>query len=143
LPAEVPVGEVLEPGAAQVLLQAPAGGGVADHQDPLAALAQRQVGQEPPHPGGGPIDYAAFARACGGKGYRIEDPSICGEILDAALQEPGPVIIDAIVDPFEPPMPPKVSLKQAAKLAEALAKGTPNRMKTALTIGSDTVREVI
>ena len=90
-----------------------------------------------------PIDYAAFARACGGKGYRIEDPSICGEILGEALQEPGPVIIDAIVDPFEPPMPPKVDLKQAAKLAEALAKGTPNRMKTALTIASDTVREVI
>jgi pyruvate dehydrogenase (quinone) len=90
-----------------------------------------------------PIDYAAFARACGGKGYRIEDPSICGEILEEALAEPGPVVIDAIVDPFEPPMPPKVDVKQAAKLAEALAKGTPNRMKTALTIGSDTVREVI
>jgi pyruvate dehydrogenase (quinone)/pyruvate oxidase len=90
-----------------------------------------------------PIDYAAFARACGGKGYRIEDPSICGEILDEALGEPGPAVIDAIVDPFEPPMPPKIALKQAAKLAESLAKGEPNRMKIALTIASDTVREVI
>jgi pyruvate dehydrogenase (quinone) len=90
-----------------------------------------------------PIDYAAFARACGGKGYRIEDPGICGEILEEALAEPGPVIIDAIVDPFEPPMPPKVNIKQATKLAEALAKGTPNRLKTALTIASDEVREVI
>lgn len=90
-----------------------------------------------------PIDYAAFARACGGKGYRIEDPSICGEILEEALSEPGPVVIDAIVDPFEPPMPPKVNIKQAAKLAEALAKGTPQRMKIALTIASDAVREVV
>ena len=90
-----------------------------------------------------PIDYAAFARACGGKGYRIEDPAMCGGILDEALAEPGPVIIDAIVDPFEPPMPPKVSVGQAAKLAEALARGTPNRMKVALTIASDEVREVI
>src|SRR5690348_2235447 len=90
-----------------------------------------------------PIDYAAVARACGGQGYRIDDPSICGEILDEALQERGPVVIDAIVDPFEPPMPPKVAVKQAAKLAEALAKGTPNRLKTALTIASDQVREVI
>ena len=90
-----------------------------------------------------PIDYAAFARACGGKGYRIEDPAICGEMLEEALAEPGPMVIDAIVDPFEPPMPPKIGLKQAAKLAESLAKGTPNRMKVALTIASDTVREVI
>lgn len=90
-----------------------------------------------------PIDYAAFARACGGKGYRIEDPATCGEMLDEALRQPGPVIVDAIVDPFEPPMPPKVDMKQAAKLAEALAKGEPNRMKVALTVASATVREVI
>ena len=90
-----------------------------------------------------PVDYAAFARACGGKGYRIEDPYMCGGILEEALHDPGPVIVDAIVDPFEPPMPPKVSAGQAAKLAEALARGTPNRMKTALTIASDEVREVI
>ena len=90
-----------------------------------------------------PIDYAAFARACGGKGYRIEEPAECGEILEEALREPGPVVIDAIVDPFEPPMPPKVSLKQVAKLAEALAKGTPNREKIVLTLASDKVREVI
>lgn len=90
-----------------------------------------------------PIDYAAVARACGAKGYRIDDPSICGEVVEEALREPGPVVVDAIVDPFEPPMPPKVDIKQAAKLAEALAKGTPHRMKTALTIASDEVREVI
>ena len=90
-----------------------------------------------------PVDYAAIARACGGKGYRIEDPYMCGGILDEALNDPGPVIVDAIVDPFEPPMPPKVSVGQAAKLAEALARGTPNRLKTALTIASDEVREVI
>jgi pyruvate dehydrogenase (quinone)/pyruvate oxidase len=90
-----------------------------------------------------PIDYAAVARACGGEGYRIEDPAECGAIMEAALGHPGPVVVDAIVDPFEPPMPPKVSLKQATKLAEALAKGTPNREKIILTLASDKVREVI
>jgi pyruvate dehydrogenase (quinone)/pyruvate oxidase len=64
-------------------------------------------------------------------------------VVEEALNEPGPVVVDAIVDPFEPPMPPKVDIKQAAKLAEALAKGTPHRMRTALTIASDEVREVI
>src|SRR5258708_17842251 len=27
-----------------------------------------------------PIDFAGFARACGGKGYTIEDPSDCGRV---------------------------------------------------------------
>jgi pyruvate dehydrogenase (quinone) len=29
--------------------------------------------------------------------------------LEEALNAPGPVIVEAVVDPFEPPMPPKVS----------------------------------
>jgi pyruvate dehydrogenase (quinone) len=32
-----------------------------------------------------PIDFAAFARACGGEGFTIEDPATCGDILDQAL----------------------------------------------------------
>src|SRR5207302_804125 len=29
-----------------------------------------------------PIDFAAFASACGGTGFRIEDPADCGWILE-------------------------------------------------------------
>jgi len=90
-----------------------------------------------------PIDFAAFARACGGKGYTIEDPARCGQILEAALNEPGPVIVEAVVDPHEPPMPPKTTLKQAAKLTESLIRGTPNREKIAKTVLGDRVRELI
>jgi pyruvate dehydrogenase (quinone) len=90
-----------------------------------------------------PIDFAGFARACGGTGFRIEDPGDCGRTLDEALNTRGPVLIEAVVDPFEPPMPPKVTLDQAEKLAESLAKGTPNRKEIALTIASDKVRELI
>jgi len=48
-----------------------------------------------------------------------------------------------VVDTHEPPMPPKVTVKQAAHLAESLARGTPAGAKIALTIASDTVREII
>jgi pyruvate dehydrogenase (quinone) len=48
-----------------------------------------------------------------------------------------------VVDPYEPPMPPKIEVKQALHMAEALAKGTPHAMKTALTLASDTVRELV
>jgi pyruvate dehydrogenase (quinone) len=90
-----------------------------------------------------PIDFAAFARVCGGVGFTIEDPRECSSVLDQALATPKPVIVEAVVDPFEPPMPPKVSLKQAAKFAESLAKGEPNRKEIALTVLSDKVRELI
>ncbi|HXG67995.1 MAG TPA: thiamine pyrophosphate-dependent enzyme [Blastocatellia bacterium] len=90
-----------------------------------------------------PLDFAAIARACGGNGYTIEDPAECGDILDEALAAKGPALVEAVVDPFEPPMPPKITLDQAAKFAESLVKGTPNRGKIALTVLSDKVRELI
>jgi len=90
-----------------------------------------------------PIDFSGYARACGGTGIRIEDPADCGRLVDEALRTKGPVLIEAVVDPFEPPMPPKVSVEQAEKLAEALARGTPNRKEIALTIASDKVREMV
>src|SRR5438067_8654034 len=72
-----------------------------------------------------PIDFAAFARACGGTGFTIEDPKECGKVLDEALATEGPVVVEAVVDPFEPPMPPKATLKQGYELAKALARGQP------------------
>jgi pyruvate dehydrogenase (quinone)/pyruvate oxidase len=90
-----------------------------------------------------PIDFAAFARACGASGHTIEDPARCGDALRAAMATPGPVVIEAVVDPNEPPFPPKATLAQAAKLGEALLRGTPNRAKIAWTIASDTVRELV
>lgn len=90
-----------------------------------------------------PIDFCRFAEACGGVGFRIDDPATCGTILDRALAVNGPVIIEAVVDPHEPPMPPKVTAEQAEKLAKALAKGTANRKEIMLTIASDKVRELV
>ena len=90
-----------------------------------------------------PIDFAAFARACGGIGVTITEPSVCGHILQDALAAPGPVLVEAVVDPFEPPMPPKIEAKQALHFAEALARGTPKRMKIATTILEDRVKELV
>ena len=55
-----------------------------------------------------PIDFAAFAHACGGVGFTVEDPDECGRTLQQFLDTPGPAILQAVVDPFEPPMPAKV-----------------------------------
>jgi pyruvate dehydrogenase (quinone) len=90
-----------------------------------------------------PIDFALIAQACGGTGLTIEDPVDCGSLIEQALQTPGPVLVQAIVDPFEPPMPANITMSQAAKFAESLARGEPNRVKIALTALSDRVRELV
>ncbi len=90
-----------------------------------------------------PIDFAAFARACGGTGFTVDDPADCGRMLDEALAAPGPVLVEAVVDPYEPPMPAKVTLEQATKFAKSLARGEPDRSKIAWTVLSDKVRELI
>ena len=90
-----------------------------------------------------PIDFAAVAAGFGLKSFRIDDPKQCGAVLKEALQTRGPVLVEATVDPHEPPMPPKVDAKQAAKFAKSLASGTPNASKIALTVASNTVREIV
>jgi pyruvate dehydrogenase (quinone) len=90
-----------------------------------------------------PIDFAAFARACGGTGLTIEDPAECEAVLAQALATPGPVIVEAVVDPFTPPLPAKITLEQATKFAQSLARGEPNRSKIAWTVIADKVRELI
>ncbi len=90
-----------------------------------------------------PIDFAAFARACGGVGISVDDPKNCGDALEQFLNTPGPAILEAVVDPFEPPLPGKIMAKQALKFAESLARGEPNRSEIALTVASDKVRELV
>jgi pyruvate dehydrogenase (quinone) len=90
-----------------------------------------------------PIDFAAFARACGARGFTVVDPKDCGSILDQALTAPGPVIVEAVVDPFTPPIPAKITAEQARHFAESLARGEPNRKEIALTVVSDKVRELV
>jgi pyruvate dehydrogenase (quinone)/pyruvate oxidase len=90
-----------------------------------------------------PIDFALLAQACGATGLTIEDPAECGAVLERALAAPGPVVVQAVVDPLEPPLPPKITVEQARKFALALLRGEPNREKIALTVLGDRVRELV
>lgn len=64
-------------------------------------------------------------------------------MLDAALAMPGPVIVEAVVDPYEPPMPAKTTVEQARKLAQVLVRGEPAREKIVRSILKDRVKEMI
>jgi pyruvate dehydrogenase (quinone) len=89
-----------------------------------------------------PIDFVRFAEACGGVGFRCERPDEAGPALEAMLLADGPALCEATVDPFEPPMPARVRMKQALHMAESLAKGQPNRGRIALTLFRDKVHDL-
>lgn len=89
------------------------------------------------------IDFAAIARGFGIPGFRVEDPTRCGDILSEALATTGPALVEAVVDPHEPPLPPSISLKQSGRFAQSLIRGTPHAGKIALTAASARVRELI
>jgi pyruvate dehydrogenase (quinone) len=90
-----------------------------------------------------PIDFALVAQACGLRSARIEDPARCGAQLREAFAAPGPFLIEAVVDPHEPPLPPKIETEQALHLIEALAKGTADRAEIIKTLGADVVRQMV
>ena len=53
-----------------------------------------------------PIDFVAFARACGAEGYRCERPEEVRPAIQAALRSRRPALVEAIVDPDEKPSDP-------------------------------------
>jgi len=58
-------------------------------------------------------------------GWTVEKPEEIRPTLEHALNSNKPSLVEVIVDPFEPPLPPKVTTKQALPFAEALAKLQP------------------
>jgi pyruvate dehydrogenase (quinone)/pyruvate oxidase len=88
-----------------------------------------------------PIDFVKVAEGCGARAFRVEEPSRCAETIKEALATPGPVVVEAVVDPNEPPMPPKVTPDQAKSLAQALARGEEHRSRIGLTIGRNAIDE--
>jgi pyruvate dehydrogenase (quinone) len=90
-----------------------------------------------------PIDFAKVAEACGARGYTIERPEEAESVLREALSHPGPVVIQAVVDPNEPPMPGKITTDQAIKFAKSLLRGQKDAVKILETIAEDQLREVI
>ena len=90
-----------------------------------------------------PIDFARFAECCGGVGFRCETPEEVRPALEMAFGSNSPAIVEAVVDPFEPPMPPIATPKQALKFAEALARGELDRGAIMATVIEDKIKELV
>src|SRR5579884_1379744 len=84
-----------------------------------------------------PADFAPWAEACGGMGVRVDKPGDLEAAVRDALASDGPALVDVMVNPDEPPMPPKVRHDQAVHFAEAFLRGQPRRAGIASTLFRD------
>jgi len=75
--------------------------------------------------------------------FRCERPDEARPAIEALMLAEGPALLEAVVDPFEPPMPPSASPKQALHLAESLIRGQPHAGKIAVTLYRDKRKDAI
>ncbi len=90
-----------------------------------------------------PIDFEAVAKACGVAGYTVDDPKLVESVLREAFNHPGPAVVQAVVDPNEPPLPGKITTEQAWQFAKALARGQKDGWDIVKTVVENTIREVV
>jgi len=72
------------------------------------------------------FSYAHYAEQLGLAGIRVDKAAGVGAAWETALKSNRPVVIEAMVDPDVPPLPPHITLEQAKSFTEALLKGDPD-----------------
>lgn len=81
-----------------------------------------------------PIEFAKVAEACGIRGLKVDEPGDVPDILAEALAHDGPILIEAVVDPYEAPFGETLKPSHAEKLIEAFERGEPARKRMAASL---------
>jgi pyruvate dehydrogenase (quinone) len=69
------------------------------------------------------FEYARYAELVGLRGIKVERAEAIAAAWDEALASSIPVVLEAIVDPDVPPLPPHITLKQMQRFGMSLLKG--------------------
>jgi transposase len=75
--------------------------------------------------------------------FTLDDPRQAENILRQAIQQPGPALVQAVVDQNEPLLPGNVSSEEAEHFLKAMLKGDKYRWNIIKTVAEEAVREVI
>jgi len=75
------------------------------------------------------FSYAAFAKQLGFESVVVDSPAALGEAWRMAFDCDRPVLVEAIVDPNVPPLPPQITAQQARNYLMAILKGDPDAYK--------------
>jgi pyruvate dehydrogenase (quinone) len=75
------------------------------------------------------VPYAEYAESLGLKGVRMTREEQVGPLWDEALRANRPVVVEAVVDPEVPPLPPHITVKQAKAFMSALLRRDPDSLR--------------
>jgi pyruvate dehydrogenase (quinone) len=67
--------------------------------------------------------YAKYAELLGLKGIKVEDPDQLGAAWDAVLSADRPAVLEVVVDPDVPTIPPHITFKEMVNFSKMLLKG--------------------
>jgi pyruvate dehydrogenase (quinone) len=98
----------------------------------MVSWEQRVTEGEPKFPDSQDVpefSYAAYAELLGFKGIVVSEPDDVAEAWNDALASDQPVVLEAIVDPNVPPLPPHITLEQARNYLKAILKGDPDAVR--------------
>jgi pyruvate dehydrogenase (quinone) len=92
---------------------------------------QRAMAGDPKFPGSQwipDVPYADYATLLGLRGIRCDEPEDIGRAWDEALSSNVPCVLEVVVDPEIPPIPPHLMKMQVEHAAKAVAKGDPETL---------------
>ncbi|MFD0795387.1 thiamine pyrophosphate-requiring protein [Mucilaginibacter litoreus] len=72
--------------------------------------------------------YAHYAEILGLKGVKVDDPEKLGAAWDEVLSADRPAVLEVVVDPNVPTIPPHISFQQMVNFSKTLLKGDPNEI---------------
>jgi pyruvate dehydrogenase (quinone) len=67
--------------------------------------------------------YAKYAELIGLRGVHVDDPDRLGDAWDEVLAADRPAVLEAVVDPEVPPLPPHITLEEAGHFMSAVRHG--------------------
>jgi len=75
------------------------------------------------------FSYSEYAKQLGFNATVIDKPEAVAAAWDEAFSSDRPTLIEAIVDPAIPPLPPNITIAQARNYLLAIMKGDPDARK--------------
>ena len=89
------------------------------------------------------VPFEQWAEMIGLTGIKVDRVDQVDSAWRRALQADRPVIINALTDPEEPPLPPHITVEQAKGFAESVVKGDPHGVRDAVTAMREKLGEFV
>ena len=101
-----------------------------NHDLAMVSWEQRALEGDPKFPASQDVPefpYAQYAESIGLLGIRVDDPAAVGDAWDRVLAADRPAVLQAVVDPDVPPVPPHLQFREISKYVAALLRNDPDR----------------